>query len=140
VKEQRIPKVPPLKDAELLVARAPPEIELATDSSKGGIVADGDRFTLSGVVTDSRDILDVYVLVNDQKVYFKGTPTGDQSSTHKVKFSTDFPLKEGNNTITVVARESEEFAARRTLVIRRRASAVAQQQNPTIPPPYGQRN
>ncbi|HYX90597.1 MAG TPA: MXAN_5808 family serine peptidase, partial [Myxococcaceae bacterium] len=120
VKEQRAAKVPPLKDAQLVVARQPPEIELSVDTSKGGIVADGERFTLSGVVTDPRDILDVYILVNDQKVYFKGTPVGDEAATHKVKFSTDFPLKEGNNTVTVVARESEDFASRRTLVIRRR--------------------
>ncbi|HYX93287.1 MAG TPA: hypothetical protein VE782_17095, partial [Myxococcaceae bacterium] len=55
---------------------------------------------------------------------------GDEAATHKVKFSTDFPLKEGNNTVTVVARESEDFASRRTLVIRRRPAAVAQQQKP----------
>jgi carboxyl-terminal processing protease len=130
VKEQRVAKVPPLKDAQLVVARQPPEIELSADLSKGGIVADGERYSLSGVVTDSRDILDVYVLVNDQKVYFKGTPVGDEAATHKVKFNTEFPLKEGNNTVTVVARESEEFASRRTLVIRRRPAAVAQQQKP----------
>jgi carboxyl-terminal processing protease len=130
VKEQRVAKVPPLKDAQVLVARTPPEIELSTDVSKGGIVAEGERFTLSGVVTDSRDILDLYVLVNDQKVFFKATPVRDDVSTHRVKFTTEFPLKEGNNTVTVVARESEEFAARKTVIIRRRPAAVAQQHKP----------
>jgi carboxyl-terminal processing protease len=138
VKEQRVPKVPPLKDAQLVMGRTPPEIELSADVSKGGIVTDGDRFTLSGVVTDPHDILDVYVLVNDQKVFFKANPVRDDTATRRVKFSTEFPLKEGNNTVTVVARESEEFAARKTVMIRRRPAAVAQQHKllPAQPPPH----
>ncbi|HZA51885.1 MAG TPA: peptidase S41, partial [Myxococcaceae bacterium] len=136
VKEQRVAKVPPLKDAQIVLARTPPEIELSTDVSKGGIVAEGERFTLSGVVTDSRDILDVYVLVNDQKVFFKASPVRDNVATHKVKFDTEFPLKEGNNTVTVVARESEDFAARKTVMIRRRPAAVAQQQKPLQQPAH----
>ena len=43
-----------------------------------------------------------------------------------LKFTTDFPLKEGNNNILVVARESQDFASRKGLVIRRRTAAVAQ--------------
>ncbi|MBX5483399.1 MAG: PDZ domain-containing protein [Myxococcaceae bacterium] len=125
-KEIRASRVPPIKDAQVVAFREPPHIELNADASKGGIVAEGDRFSLSGTVTDPLDILDVYVLVNDQKVYFKGTAVDDKP-THKVTFTTDFPLKEGNNTVTVVARESEDFASRKTLVIRRRPAAVAQE-------------
>jgi carboxyl-terminal processing protease len=128
VREAKVAKVPALKDVEVLTQRSPPQIALSTDGSRGGIVADGERFTLSGTVANQKDILDVYVLVNDQKVFFKGTPTGDDAArTPRVKFSTDFPLKEGNNTVTIVARESEDFAARRTVVIRRRPPAVAQE-------------
>jgi carboxyl-terminal processing protease len=43
-----------------------------------------------------------------------------------MKFSTDFPLKEGNNNVLIVAREGPEFASRKSLVIRRRPAAVAQ--------------
>ena len=43
-----------------------------------------------------------------------------------LKFTTDFTLKEGNNNVLVVARETPDFASRRTLVIRRRPAAVAQ--------------
>ncbi len=128
VREQKIAKVAPVKDAEVVTGRAPPQIALSTDQVQGGIVADGERFSLSGTVTNQRDILDVYVLVNDQKVFFKGTAIGeDAQKTPKVQFKTDFPLKEGNNTVTIVARENEDFAARRTVVIRRRPAAVAQE-------------
>ncbi|MCP3101074.1 S41 family peptidase [Myxococcus sp. K15C18031901] len=105
--------------------RRPPEIKLDADPSSGGLVANGEKFTLSGVVTDPNGLLDVYVLVNDQKVYFKGVdPKGGEPNT--LKFSTEFALKEGNNNVLVVARESTDFASRRTLVIRRRPAEVAQ--------------
>jgi len=103
----------------------PPDIRLDVDPSAGGTVANGDKFTLSGVVTDPNGLLDVYVLVNDQKVYFKGVdPKGREPNT--LRFSTEFALKEGNNNVLVVARQDSDFASRRTLVIRRRPAEVAQ--------------
>ncbi|MBI3184589.1 MAG: PDZ domain-containing protein [Myxococcales bacterium] len=112
--------VPP-KEVEHLSLRIPPQITLSVDPSQGGLVADGDRFALSGVVTNPRKMVDLYVLVNDQKVFFKGS-----DGEPKLRFSTEFPLKEGNNNVLVVARESQEFGSRRSLVVRRRPEAVAQ--------------
>ncbi|WP_163783239.1 MXAN_5808 family serine peptidase [Myxococcus vastator] len=111
--------------ATLVTNHRPPDIRLDVDPAAGGLVANGDKFTLSGVVTDPHGLLDVYVLVNDQKVYFKGVdPKGAEPNT--LKFSTEFALKEGNNNVLVVAREDNDFASRRTLVIRRRPAEVAQ--------------
>ena len=121
VSEQHSGKVPLLK-LEPLVFRSPPKIELSTDSVNGGIVADGDKFSISGTVTDSRALLDMFVLVNDQKVFFKGAPSGDDAK--RITFKTEFDLKEGNNVVTIVARESEDFAARKSVMIRRRAGAA----------------
>ncbi len=88
-------------------------------------MATGERFTLSGAVTDPDGLLDVYVLVNDQKVYFKAVdPKGEEP--RKLKFTTEFALKEGNNNVLVVAREDADFASRKTLIIRRRPAEVAQ--------------
>jgi len=60
----------------------------------------------------------VYVYVNDQKVFFKVVPEATNAS--KMEFTTDLPLKPGNNVITVFAREDEEFQSRRSLVVYRR--------------------
>jgi carboxyl-terminal processing protease len=103
----------------------PPDIHLDVDTAHGGVVANGERYTLSGTVADPDGLLDMYVLVNDQKVYFKAVDAkGDES--HKMKFSAEFALKEGNNNVLVVAREDQDFASRKTLVVRRRPEAVAQ--------------
>ncbi len=107
--------------------RSPPEIKLDVDLAQGGLVANGEKYTLSGEVDDAQGLLDMYVLVNDQKVYFQGVDTKAKAGEpQKLKFSTEFSLKEGNNSVLVVARESTDFASRRTLVIRRRPAEVAQ--------------
>ena len=98
------------------------------DPTQGGTVVDTERFTLSSVVSDPQ-LLDVFVLVNDQKVFFRGRTADDGD---KVKFTTDFALKEGNNLVTIVARESQDFASRKSVVIRRRPITVAQKATPTL--------
>ena len=109
--------------------RSPPDIKLDVDPAQGGLVVNGNKYTLSGEVSDAQGLLDMYVLVNDQKVYFQGVEANAKAGTepHRIKFTTEFSLKEGNNSILLVARESTDFASRRTLVIRRRPAEVAQQ-------------
>jgi carboxyl-terminal processing protease len=105
--------------------REPPQIALAVDQSQGGVVAPSDRFSLSGTVVEPKGLLDMYVLVNDQKVFFR-TSDSPKNEPTKLKFSADFPLKEGANTVMVVARQTQDFSSRKVLIIRRRPAAVAQ--------------
>jgi carboxyl-terminal processing protease len=124
VRESKGGKLSAPKDMVYLPSRKPAEIALNIDSSTGGSVVDGEKFTLSGVVIDPA-LLDVLVMVNDQKVFFKGH---EKSSGPQEKFSTEFLLKQGNNIITVVARQSSDFATRKSVIVRRRAPAVAQKE------------
>ncbi|XXF76653.1 MXAN_5808 family serine peptidase [Myxococcaceae bacterium GXIMD 01537] len=136
VREVKSGKPTGLKGLELVAARQPPRISLELDPSAGGVVANGDKYSLSGTVTDATGLLDVYILVNDQKVFFKGVDTKDaKSGSRTLKFATDFALKEGNNNVLIVARETPDFASRRTLVIRRRPAAMAQQVAAPTPAP-----
>jgi carboxyl-terminal processing protease len=43
-----------------------------------------------------------------------------------LRFTTEFPLKEGANSVVVVARQTQDFASRKVLILRRRPAAVAQ--------------
>lgn len=123
------PVLPKDKELEVVSFRTPAQINVNVDSAQGGTAVDAPTFTLSSVVTDPT-LLDVFVLVNDQKVFFKGRTPEDGD---KLKFTTEFPLKEGNNFVTVVARETQDFASRKTVVIRRRAPAVAQKVSDEAP-------
>ncbi len=105
--------------------REPPQIALQVDQTQGGVVAPSDRFTLSGTVSEPKGLLDMYVLVNDQKVFFR-TSDSPKNEPTKLKFSADFSLKEGANSVMVVARQTQDFASRKVLIIRRRPAAVAQ--------------
>jgi carboxyl-terminal processing protease len=65
---------------------------------------------------------DVFVFVNDQKVFFKVVPESD--ATKQLGFAADVPLKPGNNTVTVFAREDQDFQTHRTFVVHRRTAAA----------------
>lgn len=129
LREAKGQKPTPTKDATWNHFRTPAQISMNVDPSQGGAVVDGEKFSLSSVVTDPQ-MLDVFVLVNDQKVFFKSATPEDGG---KVKFTTDFSLKEGNNLVTIVARESQDFATRKSVVIRRRPPAVAQKEGAAPP-------
>jgi len=107
--------------------REPPRIALSPDPGKGGPVVDAATFRLSGSASvppsadpDAR-LRDVFIFVNDTKVFFRVVPEG--AAAARLEFTTDLPLKPGQNTVTVVAREDQEFQTRRSLVIYRKPPA-----------------
>jgi carboxyl-terminal processing protease len=115
--------------------REPPRVALTPDPMKGAPVVEGDALKLQGTasvppaVEGGGKLRDVFVFVNDQKVFFKVVPEAATASS--LEFQADLPLKPGNNVVTVVAREDDEFQTRRSVVIYRRPQAeVAQDSNP----------
>jgi len=105
--------------------REPPRIALVPDPLRGAPVVEGDLLRLqgsasipAGVEPGSARLRDVFVYVNDQKVFFRVVP--ETTNQSRMDFSTDLPLKPGNNVVTVFAREDEEFQTRRSVVVYRR--------------------
>jgi carboxyl-terminal processing protease len=91
-------------------------------------VVDGERLHLQGSATvpggAARPRLrDVFVFVNEQKVYFQAAP----EAAERLDFAADVPLKPGNNVVTVFAREDDEFQSHRSFVAYRRVAEVASQ-------------
>ena len=82
----------------------------------------------NGVAGAKTKLRDVFVFVNDQKVFFKVVP--ETSTATRVDFAADLPLEAGNNTVTVFAREDEEFQSRRTFYVHRRPAAEVAQGRP----------
>jgi carboxyl-terminal processing protease len=104
---------------EGLETRSEPKITLSVDTSAGGIATDGEKYTLSGSAVDKTGLRDLYVFVNEQKAFFESAKTPGAN----INFSVDLPLKVGNNSIVVVAREDQDFMARKLLIIHRRGDA-----------------
>jgi carboxyl-terminal processing protease len=131
-------KAPRAGSVALSWQREPPRITLSPDPAKGAPVVEGDTLKLTGSATvpassdEATRLRDVFVYVNDQKVFFRVVP--DESTATKLDFQTDLPLKPGQNVVTVVAREDEEFQARRTLVVFRKAPPAVAQEGAREPP------
>ncbi len=111
----------------------PPRITLAPDPARGAPVVDSDSFKLSGsaLLPASADpdarLRDVYIFVNDEKVFFRVVPESapGASSLGRLDFTADLPLKPGQNVVTVFAREDQELQSRRSVVIFRKGGAGA---------------
>ena len=109
--------------------KEPPRIALQPDPARGPIQADGDKLRIRGTASvpsgnPSTRLRDVFIFANDQKVFFKVVPEG---KTGDIAFEAEVPLKPGNNTVTVVAREDEEFQTRRSLIVHRTQPAEVAQ-------------
>jgi carboxyl-terminal processing protease len=112
--------------------REPPRIAISPDPMKGAPVVEGDSFRLTGTASvppsadaAAKKLRDVFVFVNEQKVFFKVVP--ESATASSLDFQADLPLKPGNNVVTVFAREDEEFQTRRSVVIYRRPQAEVAQ-------------
>ena len=108
-------------------------------------IADGIRGTrtttptspLKGFATSAKQMRDVYIFVNEQKVFYQ-TAQKDEASkdgSFKHAFETVLPLKIGTNTVTVVAREDEETAARQTFVLFREGETPVATAQPSAQAP-----
>jgi carboxyl-terminal processing protease len=109
----------------------PPRITLEPDPSRGAPVVDGSTYRLTGVAAippssdpDAR-LRDVFVFVNEKKVFFKVVP--ENQTSPRMEFTADIPLKPGNNLVTVFAREDEDFQTRRSFYVLRRGPTQAAQ-------------
>ena len=105
-------------------------------TTRGGVEVDSDRLTLTGIAGDPNGMRDLQIFVqheNDyRKVFFRTAKKAGQSQNvagpSQLDFSAELPLKPGNSTVYLIAREDDDLQAQRTLVIHRKQPAVAQAQ------------
>jgi carboxyl-terminal processing protease len=122
------------KVVELMQAE-PPSIKLANvDTSRGGVETDQDHFSIAGSASDQNGMRDLQIFVqheNDyRKVFFRTAKKAGQaqnmSGPTQLDFAADLPLKPGNSTVVIIAREDDDLQTQRTLVIHRKQPFVAQ--------------
>ncbi|MEQ8276649.1 MAG: MXAN_5808 family serine peptidase [Deltaproteobacteria bacterium] len=117
--------------------RRPPSIALVDDL--GGSILDRESVKLEGTIT-ARKLRDMYVLVNDEKVFFKSGPKAPTASEKKaaekkdwaapdddavkMPFEVDLTLEEGLNKVLVVARLDEKVITYRSLFVSRRSGST----------------
>lgn len=105
----------------LPLQRVPPSIELIQPAS-ASLLGLG-KLTLSGVVKDDKYVKHVYILVDNDKVFFKPNSPDSKDASH-LPFASELPLKDGPNIITVVARDDLGLVATKTFVVNSRPAVA----------------
>ncbi len=95
------------------LTRSPPLLDVKT----GALATRGDRIVVEGVATDPDGVLDIYIFVGPNKVFYESSPKAKKQD--RLPFQHETKLQPGINVITVFARENEDTATRYTRIVRR---------------------
>jgi carboxyl-terminal processing protease len=83
---------------------------------------------VTGSLSDERHLRDLFIFINEKKVFFKSLDdlqAGEQGV--RAPLDVTLPLKPGQNTVAIVARESKDLVSRAVIgVFREQAEAVAE--------------
>ncbi len=98
---------------EPLMTHSPPLIEVQPAS----LATRSDKVRIMGKAADGDQVLDTYIFVGSQKVFYQSNRNGTDQKL--MSFDQEVELEPGMNVISVVSRENEDVATAHTLVVRR---------------------
>ena len=110
---------------EPFMQRTPPTITLG--KSLSNILFGNDRLPLTAVIEDDICVKHAYILINNDKVYYKSNKIATPKEQTGLEINTDVPLKEGPNVVTIVARDDQDMITIKSFVATR-AVTVAKAQ------------
>jgi hypothetical protein len=96
----------------MIVVNSPPELTI----DKLARVVRSEHILLRGKASDESRVRDVYIMVGNNKVFFK--PSREPGSS-EISFEAEVPLKNGLNYVSVVAEETSDLFTSETIAIRR---------------------
>ncbi len=102
---------------EPFLQRTPPAITLG--KSLTNIVFGKDQLPLSVVVEDDIYIKHAYILINNDKVFYKSNKIPTPKEQTRLEINTSLTLKEGPNVVTIVARDDHDLVTVKSFVATR---------------------
>lgn len=103
------------KAPDLLLQNVPPLIEL--DTQRPHNTFRQEHIYISGTVSDDSAIKYVYILVNEDKVFYKSNKGASEEDKSRVSFASDIPLEDGPNVISIVVRDDQNLLSTKTFVV-----------------------
>jgi len=103
------------KAPDLLLQNVPPLIEL--DQQKPYDTFRQGHISLSGTVSDDNAIKYIYILVNEDKVFYKSNKDTSETDKSRISFASDIPLKDGPNVISIVTRDDQDLLSTKSFVV-----------------------
>ncbi|MEZ0314579.1 MAG: MXAN_5808 family serine peptidase [Myxococcota bacterium] len=111
-----------------IMAHSVPSIELDVQA----LVTPQPSMRLSGFVRDEQALKDVFVFVNDKKVFYGGLKEMQaDKGVYRAPFDVTVSLRTGSNTVAVVARESNDLVTRKIFGVYRSDPALASVREPS---------
>ena len=107
-------QVPALSNSDVL--QKPPVIQLTGIEEARSTTL--NRFYVSGTVTSDTSLKDVLLFVGENKVYLKSADGNPDQK--KIIFSSQVPLENKNNLITVLARDQRDLSSHKSFYIRKK--------------------
>lgn len=100
---------------ELFLQNVPPQIEL--DSQDLHDTFRQEYLSLSGTARDDNTIKYVYILVNDDKVFYQSNREASETDKPNLSFASDIPLEDGPNIISIVTRDDQDLLSTKSFVV-----------------------
>lgn len=102
---------------EPFIQRTPPIITL--NKSLSNLLFGNDQLPISVAIEDDIQVKHAYILVNNDKVFFKSNRNATPKEQIRLEIAKDIPLKEGPNVITIVARDNQDLITTKSFVATR---------------------
>ncbi len=96
----------------------PPTIQMTSIEDKIFKPTTDQFFRLAGEIADDIGVKDIFILVNQKKVFYQNFLDPKNIKDHQ-KFDANIPLIPGMNRILLVARDSEDLVYRKALIVQR---------------------
>jgi carboxyl-terminal processing protease len=103
------------KAPDLLLQNVPPLIEL--DTQRPHDTFRQEHISISGTVSDDNAIQYVYILVNEDKVFYKSNKDASEEDKSSATFASDIPLEDGPNVISIVVRDDQDLLSTKSFVV-----------------------
>ncbi len=100
---------------ELFLQNVPPQIELDTQDPHETFRQ--EYISLSGTARDDNKIKYVYILVNDDKVFYRSNREASETDKSHLSFASDIPLEDGPNIISIVTRDDQDLLTTESFVV-----------------------
>lgn len=102
---------------EPFIQRIPPTITLG--KSLPNVLFGNDQLPLSAIVEDDIYVKHAYILINNDKVFFKSNKIAAPKEQTRFEINTNLPLKEGPNVVTIIARDDHDLVTIKSFVATR---------------------
>jgi carboxyl-terminal processing protease len=98
---------------DTVFSHAPPAIDI----TPAALVVRGSTIKVTGSILDQTRLLDAYMFVGPNKVFYRSHQGADDPK--KMLVDIDVPVRPGMNAITLVGRHSADTVTRKTIMVRR---------------------